>query len=387
VDSLIAPNQDWLLWALLLGVTAFGLWAERFAWGRRLTGYVICIAGGALLSNLYIVPVSAPAYDVVWGYLVPLAIPLLLFRADLRRIVKESGPLLIATALGTVGTVLGTLVAFYLIPMGEEGWKLVAPFSATYIGGSMNYAAASEAIGLRDGTLLTAGVAADNVLTAIFLLVLFALPALKIFERLYKRRADLDSVEETENEEASTETYWKARPVTLNDLAQSLAVGVGICALGYGLAPWVEAVTPLAGAGMLVITAIAVTAASLFPRWLGSLSGGEVLGTYLMHVFFVAVGASANIPQVLAVGPVLFLYAATILTVHLAFILVAGWCCRLDIREIVTASNANVGGPATAVALAVARRWDPLIIPAVLCGTLGYAAGTFIGVGLANWLR
>ncbi len=35
---------------------------------------------------------------------------------------------------------------------------------------------------------------------------------------------------------------------------------------------------------------------------------------------------------------------------------------------------------------ASAKQWDKLVTPAILCGTLGYAIATFIGVALANWL-
>ena len=44
-------------------------------------------------------PTQAPIYDVTWTYLVPLAIPLLLLRADLRRILREAGPTLVAFAV------------------------------------------------------------------------------------------------------------------------------------------------------------------------------------------------------------------------------------------------------------------------------------------------
>ncbi len=68
-------------------------------------------------------------------------------------------------------------------------------------------------------------------------------------------------------------------------------------------------------------------------------------------------------------------------------ILVVGKLLRLDLAEIVIASNANMGGPASAAAMAVARRWETLVIPAILCGTLGYAIATFVGVAVGHWLR
>ena len=91
--------------------------------------------------------------------------------------------------------------------------------------------------------------------------------------------------------------------------------------------------------------------------------------------------------QKLPVGPVLFVFAALILTIHLIFLLLGGWLLKLDLSEMVIASNANMGGPTTAAAMAVARRWQTLVLPAILCGTLGYAVATFIGVALGHWLR
>ena len=81
------------------------------------------------------------------------------------------------------------------------------------------------------------------------------------------------------------------------------------------------------------------------------------------------------------------MFAGIILTFHLATILIGGKLMRLSLPEIVIASNANMGGPTTAAAMAAARRWHQLVIPAILCGTLGYATATFIGVALGNWLQ
>ncbi|MDX1388682.1 MAG: DUF819 family protein, partial [Acidobacteriota bacterium] len=88
MQTLIAPDQHWAIWVVLLAAASFGLWADRTQWGARISGAVTTILVTFALSNLGVIPAQAPAYDVVWAYLVPLAIPLLLFRADLGRIVK-----------------------------------------------------------------------------------------------------------------------------------------------------------------------------------------------------------------------------------------------------------------------------------------------------------
>ena len=375
--TVIVSDHAWALWAVLLAAAAAGVWAERTRWGARLSAVVVTILCTFVLSNLRVIPNDAPAYDVVWAYLVPLAIPLLLLRADLRRILREAGPTLIAFGLGAAGTVLGTLAAFHLVPLGTHGWQLAAIFCATYVGGSLNYVAAAKATGLVDADLLAAGVAADNLVMTLFFLVLFALPSWGWLRRRFRERDHVDPTGTT-----ALDTGALDRP-SLVDQATALALSAVLCAVAFS----VEKLLGLKGSGIMILTALVVTLATVAPRWLGTIRGAQQLGALLMQVFFAAIGASASIHVVLRVGPQLFVFAALILTLHLLFLLVGGWLLRLDLREVVIASNANIGGPTTAAAMATSRRWDGLVVPALLCGTLGYAVATFVGVAVGSLLR
>lgn len=373
---LIEANQHWALWAILVVVAALGLYAEKTKIGSKLSAVVVSILGTFILSNLKIIPNDAPSYDIVWAYLVPIAIPLLLFKADLKKIIKEAGATLIAFIFGGIGTVIGTFVAFYLIPLGADGWKLAGIFCATYVGGSMNYVAAAEALHLNSPNLLTAGVAADNLVMTLYFLLLFAIPSFGWLTKFFVSKKSV-----TENENANTEIEDEEK-ITLDSLAYSIAISIAVCAVGFSLEKFIG----IKGSGILIITAIVVTIATIYPKWLQQFKGADKIGTYLMQIFFAAIGASANISIVLKYGPILFLFAAVILMVHLLFLLSAGMILKLDIRELVIASNANMGGPTTAAAMAVARKWKGLVIPAILCGTLGYAIATFIGVAVGNIL-
>jgi len=352
------------------------------------------------LSNLGIIPVAAPAYDTVWSFFVPLAIPLLLFQADVRRIIKESGPTLIAFLAGAVGTVLGTIVAFHIVPLGPEGHKLAGIFCATYVGGSVNYVATSEALQMRSGDLLTAGIAADNLVMALYFMLLFALPSIGFVRRRFVRREptagpmvekpgaarrDPSEPAQSRSQRVCPESK-QARPSNLafplKDLSFALALAGVLCAAGYTVAR----VTDWPSGAILIVTALAVLLAAVFPKRLSTLGGAQEAGVLLMMVFFAVLGATANIGVVLKEGPVLFLFAALILLIHLVVLLAAGLIFKLDLLEIVIASNANMGGPTTAAAMATARRWDHLVTPAILCGTLGYAIATFVGTALGTWL-
>lgn len=378
--SIIMPGQHWMLWAVLIFAASFGIWAEQnTVWGGKLSAVVISILFTFLLSNFSIIPTTAPTYDIVWSYLVPLAVPLLLFKANIRRIIKEAGPTLIAFTIGSVGTVVGTIIAFKTIPLGEEGWKLAGIFCSTYIGGSMNYVASSEALQLHSSDLLTAGVAADNLVMTLYFLLLFAIPSMGFFKKYFKN-VHQQEAEKTEN---TDQPQIENDNPGLMDLGKALSIGFIVTAISFLL----QDITGIKGSAILIITLLVITIATIFPKQMNQIKGADMIGTFLMQIFFAAIGASANIIIVLKVGPVLFLFAGLILLVHLLFILVFGKLFKLDLAEIVIASNANMGGPTTAAAMAVGRKWKSLVIPAILCGTLGYAIATFIGVGLAYFLH
>ena len=60
---------------------------------------------------------------------------------------------------------------------------------------------------------------------------------------------------------------------------------------------------------------------------------------------------------------------------------------RLDLETISVASQAAVGGPSTALALAIARGRSELALPGTIVGLLGYAVGNYAGLGVAAPVR
>ncbi|RME29268.1 MAG: DUF819 family protein, partial [Deltaproteobacteria bacterium] len=222
-DTLVGAADHWSMWALLLVSAAAGLLAERTRWGAKVSGAVISIGCGFVLSNLGVIPASAPAYDLTWTYLVPLAIPLLLVRANLVEIFRRSGPTLLSFCIGAAGTVLGAVLAYWLVPLGAEANKLAGIFCATYVGGSMNYMAVAKTLQLRSGDLLAAGVAADNLVMTVYFLVLFALPELRLVKKFFKtRRAAV--------EQAVKGATAESVPITSTSLTASLAFSALLCA-------------------------------------------------------------------------------------------------------------------------------------------------------------
>ncbi len=379
-SSLISADWTFALWGIMFAIATFAIWTENTKIGATVSGVMIAIVVSIVLSNLYVIPKSAPAYDVVWTYLLPLAIPLLLFKADLRRIIPETGGMLLAFMFGTLGTIIGVLVGVWLLPLGDASAQLAGIFSATYIGGSMNMAAVAEVVEI-DSTLLSASVAADNVIGVLYLGVLAAMPAYHLLRKLIPseiigQAESLDEIHHQQNAEDDRPRF------DLLHVCFSLALSLIICGLGYFIAEKLG----IKSYSILFITALAVLVANLFPRQLEQLQGDYDIGMLLMYLFFVVIGASADIALMIEGAMTLVFFTMIIIFFHMVTILLAGKLFKIDLAEVIIASNACAMGPAPAAAMAAGKRWKVLITPAVMLGVFGYVIANFIGVTLFKLL-
>ncbi len=380
MSPLIGPDQHFAIWAVLFGIAGFGFWCERYPFGRRYSGVMLLITLAIVLSNLRIIPTSAPAYDIVWQYLVPLAIPLLLFQADLKRIFREAGRTLIAFIIGSAAVVAGVLVGISLIDLGAEESKLAGIFTGTYIGGSLNFAAVAEATRFEDDTVLTAAVAADNVMTNLHLLIIVFLPGVAAFARRFPNRHGHGPAAPAAGDSGPVHTVPS---LDVAGLLGALALAFALAAIGTGGA----AALGRPEYAILLTTALALVIATFGQKLVAGLSGYTEAGNILMFVFLATIGASADIWLLIEIAPVLFLFATIIVGVHLLLIFGIGRLLKLDLAEICIASAVCVGGPASAPAIASAKGWHDLVLPGVLAGSFGYASGSFIGIAVFELLR
>jgi uncharacterized membrane protein len=377
---LIGPDQDFAIWAVLIALAGFGFWCERFPWGRKYSGVMLLITAAIVLANLRIIPTVAPVYDVVWDYLVPIAIPLLLFEADLKRIVRESGPTLIAFMIGSATVVAGVTVGVFLFDLGPREAELAGIFTGTYIGGGLNFAAVAEATGMQDDSMLTAAVAADQVITNLHFLLIIFIPGIAWMANRYPTH-HMDNAVLFDAE--SEDEVHRITDLGLAGLMAALALAFAVAATGKLIAEMVG----MSDYSILVITLLALLIATIFPRQVEKLSGYRETGNVMMFIFLASVGAGADIWKLIETAPVLFLFALVIIIVHLVLLFGIGKILKLDLAELAMASAVCIGGPASAPALASAKGWRDLLIPGLLLGSLGYAVGSFIGVSVVEFLR
>jgi uncharacterized membrane protein len=378
--TLISPDNDFALMAALFVIAGGAFLAERTRFGAHLSGAVIAILAAIAAANLRLIPHSAPAFDFVFSYFVPVLIPLFLFKANLRHMLFETTRMTIAFLIASLGTILGVIIAVGMLDLSslapaadidpalrEAG--IAGLFTSTYIGGSVNYAALGEITGLRtDASFFSAATATDNLFSAVFLSVLALLPG---WNWLATRFTSHEHGEK--QEEKVTPEKISAMSLTL-----AMAAAISFVAIGDAITGFIE----MPSLRYAIITVLVLIVATAFPHWMEKLHGGFELGVGLAFVFFAAIAAGANLLAMVQIAPLLIVVVVILLSVHLVVLLGVGRMFKLTLPELITASNAAVLGATTAPALAAARGWHDLVTPGVLVGVLGYALGTFAGTAI-----
>jgi uncharacterized membrane protein len=377
------------LTAVVTLVTALAFWLERRVKPLSKVGAsLLAIALGAALSNTGIVPASSTVYDVFGGPATSLAIAWLLLSVNLSDLKDAGGPMVAAFGVAAVGTALGAAAGAFLFAgtFGEDTWRLAGTLTGTYSGGSVNFVAVGRGLGLPD-RLFAGATAADNLTTGLWLGASLTLPVL--LRRFYPTPIPGEIPDATG--EASPEPrdsdpidshhpFFRRVGVSTLDLAQLVAVGFALVLA----AEWLGGVIPLVPS-VLWLTTLALVVGHIGP--FVKPAGALQLGTLALHFFFVIIGIHSRVAEIAAVGVEVFFYTLVVVGVHGVAVFGFGRIARMDLGTLSVASQASVGGPSSALAVAVSKEWRPLILPGIIVGLLGYAVGNYLGFGVAYLVR
>jgi uncharacterized membrane protein len=396
--SFFKPDDTWALWTFLI-VAAYVciLLEHKYKWASQISGAVLALIIGLVAANLRIIPIDAPVWDAVWNFILPLSVTMLLFSADLRRILKESGRMFGIFNISAVTTVIGAFVAVILyhnfIP---EFNKAAGMMTGSYIGGGVNFVALSKAFE-ASGTLVSTLTVADNLNMALAFLLLLAIPNFRFIKRIFKHPYE-DEIQELAKAsvEAEQETraaaYWKRKEISLLDIASIIAIAFFIVFIAGKFSGWVQSVIPADATGFmslvrivfgqlyLVIPVVTIGLATLFPKWLPKIPGAYEVGMFGVYLFFVVIGIPASIYTIITKAPILLAFCFTIAAINIVLTLIGGKVFHYSVEECVISSNANLGGPSTAAGMAIAKGWTKLVTPAILVGVWGYAIGNYVGM-------
>ena len=357
---------------------------------NKLGTVFLCYAAGIILSF----PMKGMGAQLtlasdVSSLLVCVAMPLILFSADLPALKNLARPMLCSFGLNAVSVIAVASLSFFVFKaMVPEAAKVCAMLIGTYTGGTPNMFAIGHGLGASAETMLlvqTSDMIAGGIY---FFLLISVLPGfLKKYMPEYQSSA-LSAVVQEENVYGSSEE----KPGFYNYLfgigcaCMCAVAAMAICILipskygNTGLGKLGEHTAVI----MLLVTTFGI--ALSFYKPVRHCPGTYQSGQYCILMFSAAMGLCFDISSISG-GALLIFFALMVIQFGTAAVhMLLAKLCRIDYHTAMLTSTAGVFGPAFIIPVAKALKNDEIILPGIICGILGYAIGNYLGIGFGQLL-
>jgi uncharacterized membrane protein len=311
---------------------------------------------------------------------------LLLLPVDLRAILRLGPTALAMFFIGAAGIMAGTVLAFALFKplVGHAFWSGFGALSGSWSGGSANMIAVKEALAVPDAVFAPM-VIVDTVVPYLWMGLLIAMVGLQpAFDRW--NRADRGILDHL-GERAATHVASCGGQRTLGGIALALLValaGSGAAHLIAGELPEIRDMVTSYTWTIMVVSLIGILLSFTAVRDLER-TGATRTGYDLLYFVLTAIGARASVASI---GSALVLIAAGLLIVaiHAAVLLAGARLLKAPMFLVAAASQANIGGVASAPV--VAEVYHPgLASVGLLLAILGNIVGTWLGIVCAQLCR
>ena len=366
-------NTVYVLLMLCLMII-LSLYVGKTKLGKQLGSALLVILFTAIIANLKLIPSASNSielYSIIFEYIAPISVFFLLLDVNLVSIKKAGLPMITLFVVGSLSTTLGILISWIIISpenvLGSDANVIAGMLTGTYTGGSVNFNAVALEYGFQKKGILYAGtVAVDNVVTTIWILATLTFPL--ILSKIWKGKVFLKQT-------ISIEKNFDEDKIDLVSLASLIFLGISAFYISEILAKKFNSIPSI-----LILSTIGILLAQT--NFISKLKGSHNLGLYLVHLFLAVIGAYCEISAVYElkeIGITLFLFTSVSVLIHGVLIIIVGGLFYRDWQMVAIASQTNVGGGASAIALAETFKRNELILPSILMGTLGNAIGTYLG--------
>ena len=375
----------------ILGLPAPIVWLTR---RNRILGALGAIACCYIVGFAFsAIGFTGVSYDkglstTVAYVLVALSIPLILQSIDLRSVRKLTRATAIGYSLCIVSVILVAVGMFFVTKGFFPGVDFSAMIVGLYTGGTPNMNAIGAAMGAERNILSAANVS-DTIVGGIYFLLLVSV-APKVYRTLLRRKTQtVEPAQVAEVSEAKTDDYTFGisgrEKKSILKLVGAFFLAVACVGIGVLLEVLIEGTV---GENLLyILLSVSVLGVALsFVKPIREIRGGYTLGMYLVLMFSLALAMSIDWSVFLSdILPALAFFAcAQVCTILLHILL-----CKffgVDGDTAIVTSTAGVYGPPFIAPVAKAAGRRDLIAPGVICGALGLAVGTLLGIGVGQLL-
>lgn len=321
---------------------------------------------------------------------IAIAIPLLLFSANLKELRKLSKTVLLSFGSVIVSVVVVTSMVFFLYGKYlENGAAFSAMAIGVYTGGTPNLNALGSIFRLSADQIGVANFS-DILIGAVFYIFLLVI-AKPLFSLVLTKKHSERYLKQTSEVINPDEIHFRditnKKPIVYSVLLAiamvflSALIGILIFILrGSQEGTLMDILVPSLLIGVTILGILAS-----FHRRVREVKGSNIIGQYLILVFSFAIASAIDINQLSnALGQVLLLFGMITIGTMILHVIIAKFL-NLDAECTIITLTAGLYGPAFIPAMTKQLKNDSLTVPGLLCGSLGYAIGTFLGLLLSLW--
>jgi len=366
---------------LPLGIVIFSETAKII---KQVRPIILCYIVGILIGNSGLLPAgSRQVLDTISTATVALSIPLMLFSLDLTQWRELTGKAGLSMFFAFIAILISSTLCFLLFRgIVEEGAKMAGLVVGVYTGGTPNMAAIQRALQVNSETYLAVHTA-DVAVGGIYLLILMTFgkrvfrAILPVYRDNYTARTEIETLSLQ-----SMKQMVKQR--AFPSILKSFGLAVLVVALGAGASLLIpgEASTVVA---ILGITTIAI-ALSFIPR-VRKLAYSFQTGEYIILIFCTVVGSMADFSLLVNILPTILGYVTVAVLISITIHVLLCRIFSVDADTMIITSTSAIFSPPFVSAVAVAIGNRNIIFAGITTGIIGYAAGNYLGVLLANLLR
>lgn len=382
---------------VLTGIAAlFFLLEARLKW--KLFSYfpplLFIYAIPVILSNTGVIPADSPVYGGLRRYGLPFFLTILLLDVDVGAALRVMGRGLGVMLFGTAGVMVGAPVAYAVVHrfLDPEAWRGYGALAGSWIGGTGNMAAVSEALSAPREMFGLAALA-DNVVYLVWLPIMLAsrnwaarfarFTGVAHEERLAAMEAAVAELQAKSNEVGIRHVLYLGF-IGMAVTWVSIVAGEALAArVDAALTPEMRRVIPALGASTFIVLVVTTLGIALSFTPAKRIPGSHNLAMGVVYLFVAVMGAGASVS---AFGQAVPFVAGAFLWIfiHGAFCLLGARVFRVDVHTAAIASAANIGGAASAPVVASYHN-EKLVPVSILMALIGYAIGNYAAI-VTGWL-
>lgn len=322
--------------------------------------------------------------DLLMTVTILLAIPLMLFSANLKQWKHVAGKTLVSLLIGLFAVVMVVVIGFFVFSgMGmKDLWKVAGLLIGVYTGGTPNLASLKMMLDV-DADIYILTHTYDLVIGVVYLAFLMTIGQ-KVFHRFLPKFPANAASKEIPRVNGKDPFWGIFRRRILIPLLKAYGITLVIAGIGGGLSLLVP------NNMVMVVVILTITTLGIIASMVPAINRIEKTfesGMYLILIFSLVVSSMADVRNFGGLTPGLFGYISLAVFGSLLLHVFLSRIFKVDADTTMITSVAFICSPPFVPVIAGAIGNRQVIVSGITIGIIGYAIGNYLGVVVAYMLR